>query len=564
MELRYRLFRRNNMSENERISVNFIEKEINKDLESGKVKEIHTRFPPEPNGYIHIGHAKAITINFTMAEKYNGKCNLRFDDTNPVKEDIEYEQAIIDDIKWLGFDWADRLYYASGYFEKLYEFAQILIKNDKAYVCDLSADEMRDLRGDYNKPGEDSPYRNRSVEENLELLEKMKNGDFEDGSKVVRAKIDMKHPKILMRDPVMYRIAHVTHHRTGDKWCIYPMYDFAHPLSDAIEGITHSLCSKEFEERRELYDWFIREVGVFETPSRQIEFARMNITDTVMSKRLLLKLVQDNVVDGWDDPRMPTIRGLRRKGYTPSAIRNFIESAGISKTDSTLDNAMLEHFVREDLKPTAKRVMGVLNPLKVVITNYPEGETEMLTLENNQDDPEAGSREIPFGREIYVERDDFEEVAPKKFFRLFPGNEVRLKGAYFIKCNEVIKDENGEVTEIHCTYDVETKSGSGFKGRKVKATLHWVSAEHAVPAEVRLYDSIYKTVENEDGSTDTVFNENSIEVIENCYLEPCLADAQPEEKFQFVRHGYFSRDNVITDRLVFNRTVSIKAPYKKK
>lgn len=541
------------------LNSNFIHTEIDKDLSEGKVSEIHTRFPPEPNGYIHLGHAKAIIINFTTAEKYGGKTNLRFDDTNPIKEDIEFENAIMDDIKWLGFNWDDRLYYASDYFGKLYEFAQRLITLGKAYVCDLSADEMREYRGDYNRVGEDSPYRNRTTEENLDLLARMKNGEFPDGEKVVRAKIDMKHPKILMRDPVMYRIAHVEHHNTGSEWCIYPMYDYAHPLSDAIEGITHSLCSKEFEERRELYDWFIREVELFDEKPRQIEFARLSVTDTVMSKRLLLKLVQDNVVDGWDDPRMPTIRGMRRRGYTHTAIRSFVENAGVSKSDSTVDFANLEHFVREDLKPTAKRVMGVLNPLKVVITNYPEDEIEMLTVENNQDNPEMGSREIPFGREIFVEREDFMEVPEKKYFRLFPSNEVRLKGAYFIKCNEVIKDSEGNVTEIHCTYDKETKSGSGFTGRKVKATLHWVSATHSKKAEVRLYDSIYKTIDDI-----SVFNDNSLSVLKECYVEPCLADSKPEEKFQFYRHGYFCRDNKSPDDLVFNLTVSIKAPYKKK
>lgn len=545
------------MSENTALTSNFIHNEIDKDLNEGVYETIHTRFPPEPNGYLHLGHAKAIIINFTTAEKYNGMCNLRFDDTNPIKEDLEYENAIQDDIKWLGFDWDDRKYYASGYFQQLYDFAVRLIQLGKAYVCDLSADEMREQRGDFNRLGENSPYRDRSVEENLDLLERMKNGEFADGEKVVRAKIDMKHPKILMRDPVMYRISHVTHHKTGDTWCIYPMYDFAHPLSDAIEGVSHSLCSKEFEERRELYNWFVREVEAFDVKPRQIEFARLNVTDTVMSKRLLLKLVQDEIVEGWDDPRMPTLRGMRRRGFTPTAIRSFIEAAGVSKSDSLIDFANLEHFVREDLKPTAKRVMGVLKPLKVVITNYPEGETEWLPMDNNQDNPEMGHREIPFGREIYVEREDFMEVPEKKYFRLFPGNEVRLKGAYFIKCNDFIKDENGEVVELHCTYDPETKSGSGFKGRKVKATLHWVSAAHAVPATVRLYDSIYKT----DGN-DMTFNDHSLVNLEECMLEPCLAEAKPEEKFQFYRHGYFTRDNV-RDDLTFNLTVSIKAPYKK-
>lgn len=541
------------------ITSNFIHNEIDKDLREGKVTKVLTRFPPEPNGYIHLGHAKAIIINFTTAEKYNGKTNLRFDDTNPTKEEVEYEHAIMEDIKWLGFDWGDRLYNASDYFGKLYEFAQRLIKLGKAYVCDLSAEEMREYRGDFNRLGIDSPYRNRSVEENLDLLERMKKGEFKDGEKVLRAKIDMKHPKILMRDPVIYRISHVEHHNTGNEWCIYPMYDYAHPLSDAIEGITHSLCSKEFEERRELYDWFIREVELFDEKPRQIEFARLNVTDTVMSKRLLLKLVNDKVVDGWDDPRMPTIRGMKRRGYTKTAIRKFIDNAGVSKSDSIVDFANLEHFVREDLKLVVKRVMAVLNPLKVVITNYPEGQEEMLEIENNQDNPEMGSRKIPFSREIYVERDDFMEVPEKKFFRLFPGNEVRLKGAYFIKCNDIVKDENGNVTEIHCTYDKDTKSGSGFSGRKVKSTLHWVSAVHAKKAEIRLYDSIYKTIDDE-----VQFNESSLTILDNCYVEPCLADTELEEKVQFYRHGYFCRDTKSPDDLVFNLTVSIKAPYKNK
>lgn len=537
---------------------NFIHDEIDKDLELKKYDEVHTRFPPEPNGYLHLGHAKAIYINFMTAQKYKGLCNLRFDDTNPVKEDLEYEHSIQDDIHWLGFDWEERMFYASAYFDQLYDLAVRFIELGKAYVCDLSADEMRDMRGDYNRVGENSPYRDRSVEENLELFAKMKNGEFQNGEKVLRAKIDMKHPKVLMRDPVLYRINHVSHHKTGDKWCIYPMYDYAHPLSDAIEGISHSLCSKEFEERRELYDWVVREVEFFEHKPRQIEFARLNVTDTVMSKRLLLKLVQDEIVDGWDDPRMPTLRGMRRRGYTADSIKNFIKAAGISKSDSLIDFANLEHFVREDLKPTAQRVMGVLNPLKVVITNYPEGETEMLEMDNNQDNPEMGKRMIPFGREIYVEREDFMEVPEKKYFRLFPGNEVRLKGAYFIKCNDFVKDENGEVVELHCTYDKETKSGSGFTGRKVKATLHWVSKEHGIPAQVRIYDSIYKTQEGE-----MVFNEDSLKIVDNCILEPCLADAKPEEKFQFYRHGYFTRDSQ-SEAPVFNLTVSIKAPYKKK
>ena len=541
------------------LTSNFIHNEIDKDLAEKKINRIHTRFPPEPNGYLHLGHAKAIIINFTTAEKYHGKTNLRFDDTNPIKENIEYENSIMEDIKWLGFDWEDRLYYASSYFDKLYEFAQNLIKLGKAYVCDLSQDDMREYRGDYNRLGKDSPFRDRSVKENLELLSNMKSGKYSNGEKVLRAKIDMKHPKILMRDPVIYRINHVSHHRTGDKWCIYPMYDYAHPLSDAIEGITHSLCSKEFEERRELYNWFIREVEVFEEKPRQIEFARLNVTDTVMSKRKLLDLVNDKIVDGWDDPRMPTLRGMKRRGYTAASIRDFIESAGVSKSDSLIDFVNLEHFVREDLKLTTKRVMAVLNPLKVIITNYPENEIEYLDIANNQDNESMGNRKIPFGREIFVEREDFMEVPGKKYYRLYPGNEVRLKGAYFIKCNKVIKDENGEVIALHCTYDIKTKSNTGFKDRKVKATLHWVSATYSEEAEIKIYDSIYKTIDSE-----LKYNDKSLITIKDCYLEPCLKEAKIGETFQFYRHGYFCRDSKSDGKLVFNLTVSIKAPYKKK
>ncbi len=536
---------------------NFIHDEIDKDLENKVYNEIHTRFPPEPNGYLHIGHAKAININFSTAKKYNGLCNLRFDDTNPIKEDEEYVNSIQEDIKWLGFDWDDRKFYTSNYFDKLYELAVRLIKLKKAYVCDLSADEMREQRGDFNILGENSPYRDRSVEENLELFENMKNGLYKDGEKVLRAKIDMKHPKVLMRDPVIYRISHAVHHNTGDKWCIYPMYDYAHPLSDALENITHSLCSKEFEERRELYNWFVREVEYFDTLPRQIEFARMNITDMMMSKRYLLKLVNEKIVDGWDDPRMPTISGMRRRGYTKEAIIKFLENTGVSKSDSTVEFSYLEHFVREDLKPKAKRVMAVLEPLKVVITNYPEDEFELLTLENNPDDGKDEKREVMFSREIYIERNDFMENPVDKYYRLFVGNEVRLKGAYFIKCNDFIKNENGEITEIHCTYDPQTKSGSGFKGRKVKSTIHWVSATDGVKCKVNMYDSIYKTVDDK-----LELNEKSLKVYD-AIVEKELETAFRGEHFQFYRHGYFVRD-IAKINLEFNLTVSIKDTFKKK
>ncbi|MEG2339098.1 MAG: glutamine--tRNA ligase/YqeY domain fusion protein, partial [Clostridium sp.] len=468
-------------------SSNFIRNIIVDDLESGKHKEIITRFPPEPNGYLHIGHAKAIILNFELGDEFKGKTNLRFDDTNPVKEDTEYVESIKEDVKWLGYDW-DNLFFASNYFEEMYNRAVLLIKKGKAYVCELTPDEMKEYRGSLTQPGKDSPYRNRSIEENLELFEKMKNGDFKDGSMVLRAKIDMSSPNINMRDPIIYRISHSVHHNTGDKWCIYPMYDFAHPLEDAIEGITHSICSLEFEDHRPLYDWVVSECEMEATP-RQIEFARLNITNTVMSKRKLKLLVDEKVVDGWDDPRMPTISGLRRLGYTPNAIKNFCREIGVAKANSTVDSAMLEHFIREDLAD-APRAMAVIKPLKLVITNYPEGQTEMLEIENAPDDESKGKRLVPFSREVYVEQEDFMENPPKKYFRLFPGNEVRLKGAYFVKCNDVIKDENGNVIEIHCTYDPETKSGSGFTGRKVKGTIHWVDANAAKPCEFRLYEPL--------------------------------------------------------------------------
>ncbi|NCB71157.1 MAG: glutamine--tRNA ligase/YqeY domain fusion protein [Clostridia bacterium] len=534
---------------------NFIKNIVIEDLKSGKHKDIMTRFPPEPNGYLHIGHAKAITLNFELADEFGGKTNLRFDDTNPVKEDEEFVQSIMEDVKWLGFEW-DNLFWASDYFDIMYEKAVLLIKKGKAFVCDLSPEEMREYRGTLTEPGKDSPYRNRSVEENLELFEKMREGAYDDGAKVLRAKIDMSSANINMRDPVIYRITKATHHNTGDKWCIYPMYDYAHPLEDAIEGITHSICTLEFEDHRPFYDWVIRECEMESVP-QQIEFARLNITNTVMSKRKLKKLVDDAVVDGWDDPRMPTISGLRRRGYTPEAIRTFCREIGISKSNSTVDSQYLEHFIREDLIKKAPRTMAVLRPLKVIITNYEEGKTEYLEAENNSDSEEdMGVRMIPFSREIYIEQDDFMENPPAKYFRLFPGNEVRLKHAYFIKCNEVIKDEQGNVTEIHCTYDPQTKSGSGFNERKVKGTLHWVEAKNAVTAEMRLFEPILL-----DGEDDV--NPDSIEILQG-YVEEGLRNAAPESKYQFFRHGYFNVDPKFSEegRLVFNRIVALKSSFK--
>lgn len=534
---------------------NFIKNIVIEDLKSGKHKDIMTRFPPEPNGYLHIGHAKAITLNFELADEFGGKTNLRFDDTNPIKEDEEFVQSIMEDVKWLGFEW-DNLFWASDYFDIMYEKAVLLIKKGKAFVCDLSPEEMREYRGTLTEPGKDSPYRNRSVEENLELFEKMREGAYDDGAKVLRAKIDMSSANINMRDPVIYRITKATHHNTGDKWCIYPMYDYAHPLEDAIEGITHSICTLEFEDHRPFYDWVIRECEMESVP-QQIEFARLNITNTVMSKRKLKKLVDDAVVDGWDDPRMPTISGLRRRGYTPEAIRTFCREIGISKSNSTVDSQYLEHFIREDLIKKAPRTMAVLRPLKVIITNYEEGKTEYLEAENNSDSEEdMGVRMIPFSREIYIEQDDFMENPPAKYFRLFPGNEVRLKHAYFIKCNEVIKDEQGNVTEIHCTYDPQTKSGSGFNERKVKGTLHWVEAKNAVTAEMRLFEPILL-----DGEDDV--NPDSIEILQG-YVEEGLRNAAPESKYQFFRHGYFNVDPKFSEegRLVFNRIVALKSSFK--
>lgn len=540
---------------------NFIHDIIEKDLEEGVYDKVHTRFPPEPNGYLHIGHAKAIWLDFSTAEKYNGLCNLRFDDTNPTKEDIEYVESIKEDVRWLGFDWEDRLYYASSYFDQLYEYAIQLIKQGDAYVDDLSADEIREYRGTLTEPGKDSPYRNRSVEENLDLFIRMKNGEFPDGSRVLRAKIDMSSPNLNMRDPVLYRIAHVSHHTTGDKWCIYPMYDYAHPISDAIEGITHSICTLEFEDHRPLYNWVLEKIG-FKNPPKQIEFARLEVTNMVTSKRKLRQLVEENFVDGWDDPRMPTISGLRRRGYTPEALKDFCLRTGVAKSKGTVDIALLEHCIREDLKLKEPRIMAVLNPLKVVITNYPEGQIEMLEVENNPENPEMGTRQVPFSRVIYIERDDFMEDPPKKFFRLSPGKEVRLKNAYFIKCEEVIKDEKtGEIIELHCTYDPATKSGSGFEGRKVKGTLHWVSADHGMNAEVRLYDYLY--IEDEAGG-EPKLNPDSLKILKNCIIEPSIANAKPGDRFQFLRHGYFCVDTKYSteEKLVFNRIVSLRSSWK--
>jgi len=546
------------------IGSNFIKNIMKEDLETGKHDTVITRFPPEPNGYLHIGHAKSIFINFGLADEFGGKTNLRFDDTNPLKEDIEYVNSIKEDVEWLGYEW-ENLLFASDYFEEMYNRAVLLIKKGLAYVDDLSADEIREYRGTLTEPGKESPYRTRSIEENLQLFEAMRNGEFGNGEKVLRAKIDMASPNINLRDPVIYRIAHATHHNTGDQWCIYPMYAFAHPLEDAIEGVTHSLCTTEFEDQRPLYDWVVRECEMESTP-QQIEFGRLNITNTVMSKRKLKLLVDEKYVDGWDDPRMPTISGLRRKGVTPEAIRNFCMELGISKGSGAVDSAMLDHFVREDLKLKAPRTMGVLNPLKVVITNYPEGQVEMLDAEINPENPEMGIRQIPFSREIYIEQEDFMENPPKKYFRLFPGNEVRLKHAYFIKCEEVIKDEEGNVIELHCTYDKETKSGSGFTGRKVKGTLHWVEASQAIPAEFRLFEPLI-TDENEEMEEGKTFldyvNPRSLEVIQG-FIEPNMKDVKPQDKFQFFRHGYFNVDPKYTtpEKPVFNRIVSLKSSFK--
>lgn len=543
----------------EYISSNFIHNIIEKDLENQTYSgPVYTRFPPEPNGYLHIGHAKSICLNFTTAQKYNGKCNLRFDDTNPVKEDTEYVESIKEDVKWLGFQW-DRLIFASDYFDKMYEYAVELIKKGKAFVCDLSAEEIRQYRGTLTEPGKESPYRYRTVEENLELFEKMRQGLYKDGEKVLRAKIDMSSPNINMRDPVIYRIAHAEHHNTRNKWCIYPMYDYAHPLEDAIEGITHSICTLEFEDHRPLYDWVLKELE-WKEPPQQIEFARLNLTNTVMSKRHLKALVDNNDVEGWDDPRMPTIAGLRRRGYTPESIRDFCERIGVSKANSTVDIALLEHCIREDLKDKVESRMVVLNPLKVVITNYPENFSEEMEIENSKEDETKGNRKVSFSRELYVERDDFMEIPEKKYFRLFPGNEVRLKGAYFITCNEVIKDADGNVTELRCTYDPATRSGSGFNARKVKGTIHWVDARTAVKVKVRNYG--YLMIENEKG--EYVLNPNSMETFE-AYAEPELNNAKAGERFQFFRNGYYIADEKLTNdkNKVFNQIVGLKSSWKK-
>lgn len=550
------------MENNSAVSSNFIKNIVIEDLKSGKHKEIITRFPPEPNGYLHIGHAKSIVLNFELADEFKGKTNLRFDDTNPIKEDTEYVDSIEGDVRWLGFEW-ENLLFASDYFEEMYKRAIILIKKGKAYVCDLTADEIREYRGTLTVPGKESPYRNRTVEENLDLFERMKNGEFKDGEKVLRAKIDMASPNINMRDPIIYRIAHATHHNTGDKWCIYPMYDYAHPLEDAIEGVTHSICTLEFEDHRPLYDWVVRECEMEHIP-QQIEFARLNLTNTVMSKRFLKRLVDEGVADGWDDPRMPTIAGLRRRGYTPEAIRNFCREIGVAKANSTVDSQMLEYFIREDLNYKTKRVMGVLRPIKVVITNYPEDGEEMLEVDYSLDNPELGKRLVPFTREIYIDSEDFMEDPPKKYFRMFPGNEVRLKDAYFVKCNEVIKDEAGNILELRCTYDPETKSGSGFTGRKVKGTIHWVSVKYAVPAEIRVFEPLILDEEQEEEKSfmDRI-NPNSLEVLKG-YVEPSIRDAKPQDKFQFVRVGFFNVDTKYTtpEKLVFNRIVTLKSSFK--
>lgn len=550
------------MENNTTVSSNFIKNIVIEDLKSGKHNEIITRFPPEPNGYLHIGHAKSIVLNFELADEFKGKTNLRFDDTNPVKEDTEYVDSIKGDVKWLGFDW-DNLFFASNYFEEMYKRALVLIKKGKAYVCDLTADEIREYRGTLTVPGKESPYRNRTVEENLDLFEGMRKGEFKDGEKVLRAKIDMASPNINMRDPIIYRIAHITHHNTGDKWCIYPMYDYAHPLEDAIEGVTHSICTLEFEDHRPLYDWVVSECEMEHIP-QQIEFARLNLTNTVMSKRFLKQLVDEGIADGWDDPRMPTIAGLRRRGYTPCAIRNFCREIGVAKSNSTVDSQMLEYFIREDLNYKTKRVMGVLRPIKVVITNYPENQEEMLEVDYSLDNLELGKRLVPFTREIYIDSEDFMEDPPKKYFRMFPGNEVRLKDAYFVKCNEVVKDDNGNIVELRCTYDPETKSGSGFTGRKVKGTIHWVSAKHAVPVEIRVFEPLILEEEQGEGKSFMErINPNSLEVLQG-FVEPSIKDAKPQDKFQFVRVGFFNVDTKYTtpEKLVFNRIVSLKSSFK--
>ena len=550
--------------EKEVVSRNFIEQEIDKDLAEGVYDHVQTRFPPEPNGYLHIGHAKSILLNYGLAQKYGGKFNLRFDDTNPTKEKTEFVESIMDDVKWLGADFEDRLFFASNYFDQMYECAVFLIKKGKAFVCDLTADQIREYRGDFTTPGKESPYRNRSVEENLALFEEMKEGKYQDGEKVLRAKIDMASPNINMRDPVIYRVARMSHHNTGDKWCIYPMYDFAHPIEDAIEHITHSICTLEFEDHRPLYDWVVKECE-FENPPRQIEFAKLYLTNVITGKRYIKKLVEDNIVDGWDDPRLVSIAALRRRGYTPEAIKMFVEMVGVSKANSSVDYAMLEYCIREDLKLKKPRMMAVLNPVKLVIDNYPEGQAEMLEVPNNLENPELGDRKVPFGRELYIEREDFMEEPPKKYFRMFPGNEVRLMGAYFVKCTGCEKDADGNITVVHGTYDPETKSGSGFEGRKVKGTIHWVAVPTARQVECRLYENIVdeeKGKLNEDGSLN--LNPNSLVVLKECYVEPALAEGEAYDSYQFVRNGFFCVDckDSTPQKPVFNRIVSLKSSFK--
>ena len=557
--------------ENETVSKNFIEQMIDKDIEEGYCHEVHTRFPPEPNGYLHIGHAKSILLNYGLAQKYGGKFNLRFDDTNPTKEKTEFVEAIQSDIEWLGADWEGRLFFASDYFDQMYEGAVKLIKKGKAYVSDLSAEQIREYRGTLTEPGKEDPYSTRSVEENLALFEDMKNGKFADGEKVLRARIDMASSNINMRDPVIYRVAHMTHHRTGDKWCIYPMYDYAHPIEDAIEGITHSICTLEFEDHRPLYNWVVEEVGKDmipdkdEMPPRQIEFAKLYLTNVVTGKRYIKRLVEEGIVDGWDDPRLVSIAALRRRGFTPESIKMFVDLCGISKAKSSVDYAMLEYCIREDLKLKKPRMMAILDPVKVVIDNYPEGQIEYLDVVNNLENEELGSRKVPFGREIYIDREDFMEEPPKKYFRMFPGNEVRLMNAYFVTCNSFVKDENGKVTEIHCTYDPASRGGNSPDGRKVKGTIQWVSAEKNVKAEIRLYENIVdeeKGVYNEDGSLN--LNPNSLTVLKDCYVEENLADAKAYDSFQFVRQGFFCVDakDSTPEHLVFNRIVSLKSSFK--
>ena len=544
---------------------NFIQKIIDEHNETGKFdSKVHTRFPPEPNGYLHIGHAKAICLNFNIADEYDGKCNLRFDDTNPIAEEEEYVRSIQDDVKWLGFDWEDRIYFASDYFQQMYDYAIQLINNGNAYVCDLSSEDIKENRGTLQKPGTQSPYRDRSIDENLNLFERMKSGEFENGSKTLRAKIDMSHPNMNMRDPVIYRILHANHHRTADRWCIYPMYDWAHGLEDSIEGITHSLCSLEFEDHRPLYDWYLDKLGVYRP--QQIEFARLNLSYTIMSKRKLKILVEDNHVTGWDDPRMPTISGFKRRGYTPRAIRNFMEDVGVAKRDNVMDIAKLESSLRSDLNVRSLRRMAVLNPLKVVITNYPDEKEELIVAKNNPEDESAGTRKLPFSKVLYIEKEDFMEDPPKKFFRLTLGGEVRFKFAYFITCNDVIKDGNGDIIELHCTYDKDTLGGKSSDGRKVKGTLHWVSAKHSIPAEIRLYDRLFSSM-NPDGEENFInsINSNSLKVLNNCLLEPDLKSLESDIPVQFERIGYFIKDKESSDKsLVFNRTVALRDTWSKK